>query len=179
MKNLIFLLAWLISNQAGGALYACKNAKVTLFSKAPIEDIEASTSSGTSVYNSSTGEVAFNVPIRSFKFEKSLMQEHFNENYLESDKYPNATFRGKVQSPPDLSKDGSYPVKATGSLTVHGVTQNRTIDGTFNVKGGVVSLSSDFMVKCVDHKIDIPKIVFKNIAESINIKVTATYTANK
>lgn len=180
MKYIGLILLTLFGiNRVGGALYACKNANVSLYSKAPIEDIEASTASGTSVYNSSTGDVAFSVPIKSFKFEKSLMEEHFNENYMESDKYPAATFKGKVTTMPDLSKDGTYPVKATGDLTVHGVTQNRTIDGTFTVKGGAVSLNSEFMVKCADHKITIPQLVFHNIAESIRIRVAANYAANK
>ncbi|GAB3937820.1 hypothetical protein GCM10028827_43000 [Mucilaginibacter myungsuensis] len=151
---------------------------MSLYSKAPLEDIRATSATAASVYKATTGEVAFNVPIRSFKFQKSLMQEHFNENYMESDKFPNATFKGKVQSLPDLTKDGTYAVKATGDLTVHGVTQNRTIDGAFTVKGGAVSFNSEFTVKCVDHKIDIPKLVFQKIAESISVSVTATYIKN-
>jgi hypothetical protein len=178
MKTILILLAWLsFTNQAGQDLYACKNAKVSLYSSAPIEDIKASTSSGTSVYNSSTGEFAFAVTIRSFQFEKSLMQEHFNDDYMESDKFPKATFKGKINEHPDLSKDGSYPVTATGDFQVHGVTQSRTINGNLKVSGGVITMTSEFMVKCADHHIDIPKIVFHNIAESIKINVSATYTA--
>ena len=107
------------------------------------------------------------------------MEEHFNENYMESDKYPKASFKGKVQSPPDLSKDGTYPVRVAGELTVHGVTQNRTVNGTIKVANGTVSMNSEFMVKCADHHIDIPQIVFHNIAESIRIRVAATYTLYK
>ncbi|MES2274826.1 MAG: YceI family protein [Bacteroidota bacterium] len=177
MKHIsIILLAWLGFNQAGGDLYTCKNASISLYSKAPIEDIEAKTISGTSVYNASTGDIAFSLPIKSFKFPKSLMQEHFNENYMESDKYPNAVFKGKIQEHPDLSKDGSYSVNATGDLDVHGVKQARTIPGTLTVKNGVVSLTTEFMVKCADHKITIPTLVFHNIAETIKIQVSATYT---
>lgn len=171
----IILLVWLGISQAGGDLYTCKNAVISIYSKAPIEDIEAKTSSGTSVYNTATGDMAFSVPIKSFKFAKSLMQEHFNENYMESDKYPIAIFKGKIQERPDLSKDGTYNVNATGDLQVHGVKQSRTIPGTLTVKGGVVSLSTEFMVKCADHKITIPTLVFHNIAESIKVQVTATY----
>lgn len=177
MKHMsIILLVWLGISQAGGDLYTCKNATISIYSKAPIEDIEATTGSGTSVYNAATGDMAFSLPIKSFKFQKSLMQEHFNENYMESDKYPNATFKGKVQEHPDLSKDGTYNVNATGDLEVHGVKQSRTIPGTLTVKGGVVSLSTEFMVKCADHKITIPTLVFHNIAESIKVRVSATYS---
>jgi hypothetical protein len=85
---------------------------VSLYSKAPIEDIDALSDKGTSVFNAATGELAFSVPIRSFKFDKALMQEHFNENYMESDKYPQAIFKGKINEKPDVTKDGIYPVTA-------------------------------------------------------------------
>ncbi len=181
MKTIsIILLAWLsFINQTGQDLYACKNARVSLYSSAPIEDIKATSNTGTSVYNASTGDLAFAVPIRSFQFEKSLMQEHFNDDYMESDKFPKATFKGKVNEHPDLSKDGSYPITATGYFQVHGVTQSRTINGNLKVSNGVITMTSEFMVKCADHHIDIPKIVFHNIAESIKINVTATYTTYK
>lgn len=177
---MIVLLVWLgAPKQAGQDIYVCKNAAISLYSKAPIEDIEAKSNKGTSVYNATTGELAFNLPIRSFVFPKSLMQEHFNENYMESDKFPQASFKGKIQEHIDVSKDGSYPVNVTGVLTVHGVSQSRTITGTITVQKGTVGMSSEFMVKCADHHITIPTIVFHNIAESIRIQVSATYDAYK
>jgi polyisoprenoid-binding protein YceI len=181
MKHLtIILLAWVsLFTQQGPTLYACKNAQVSLFSSAPIEDIAAKTSSGTSVYNSATGDLIFSVPITTFKFPKALMQEHFNSDYLESDKYPRATFKGKIQEHPDLTKNGTYPVTAVGELDVHNVKQNRTVQGTLTVNNGVVTLTSEFMVKCADHHIEIPRLVFHNIAESIKMNVTATYAATK
>src|SRR6185312_13372814 len=171
----IVLLAWIsITNQTGPDLYVCKNAKITLYSSAPIEDIKAATSTGASVYNATSGELDFSVSIRSFQFDKSLMQEHFNSDYMESDKFPRATFKGKVEDHIDIEKDGTYPVKVAGQLTVHGVTQSRTIPGTISVKNKVVSMTSEFMVKCTDHHIDIPQIVFHHIAESIKVNVFAT-----
>jgi len=167
------------TNQAGQDLYTCKNAKITLFSSAPIEDIKAASLTGASVYNAATGELDFSVSIRSFQFDKSLMQEHFNSDYMESDKFPRATFKGKIGEHIDISKDGVYPVKVTGELTVHGVTQTRNIAGSISVKNGTVSMASEFMVKCVDHHIDIPQIVFHHIAESIKISVFATYNPYK
>lgn len=110
----IILLAWMSINQAGQDVYTCKNAKINMYSSAPIEDIEANSTAGVSVYNASTGELAFSLPIRSLHFPKSLMEEHFNSDYMESDKYPKATFKGKMQEHPDLTKDGSYPVTVTG-----------------------------------------------------------------
>ncbi len=182
MKYLLFLIA-LTSGMLGqtgpSTLYVSKNAVVTIYSKAPLEDIEASTSTGKAVYNASTGELAFDVPIRTFKFRKSLMQEHFNENYMESDKYPNATFRGNVNEKVDLTKNGTYPVSATGSMDVHGVKQNRTIKGTLIVNNGAVSMQSEFMVRCADHNIEIPKLVFQKIAETIKVNINASFTPYK
>jgi len=176
----IILLAWLsITNQAGQAIYVCKNAKINLYSSAPIEDIKAETQSGASVYNAATGELDFSVTISTFKFPKELMQEHFNSDYMESDKFPRATFKGKLQEQPDITKDGSYPVTVNGELTVHGVTQKRTINGNLTVKNGVITMTSEFIVKCADHHIDIPRIVFHNIAESIQMNVSATYMLYK
>jgi hypothetical protein len=180
MKYLAFiLLVWFKTNQTSQETYVCKNAKISIYSKAPLEDIDAVSTKGTSVLNAGTGDVAFSIPIKSLTFEKSLMQEHFNENYMESDKYPNATFKGKIQEKVDVSKNGVYPVTATGVLEVHGVKQNRTIPGKIIVNSGVVSLATDFNVQCKDHQIEIPQLVFKKIAETIQVKVSATYTSYK
>lgn len=180
MKHLLILIALtssLFAQQAPATLYVSKNAAITLYSDAPLEDIEGTSADGKSVYNAGSGELAFNVAVRSFKFQKSLMQEHFNENYMESDKYPQASFKGTIAEKPDLTVNGSYPVTVTGVLDVHGVKQPRTIKGKINVNDGKITMTSEFMVKCADHKIDIPKLVFQKIAESLKITVSATYTA--
>src|SRR5665213_485395 len=145
MKHIsIVLLAWIsIINQVGQDIYVWRNAKITLYSSAPIEDIKAVTSTGASVYNAASGELDFSVSIRSFQFDKSLMQEHFNSDYMESDKFPRATFKGKIQEHVDVTKDGAYPVTATGQFTVHGVTQTRTIPGKLSVKNGVITMTSE------------------------------------
>ena len=175
----IILLAWFGINRAGQDIYVCKNAVVSLYSKAPIEDIDARSDKGTSVFNATTGELAFSVPIRSFKFDKAMMQEHFNENYLESDKYPQATFKGRLTEKPDVTKDGIYPVMVSGVFEVHGVKQSRSIPGKISVNNGAISMSSEFMVACKDHKIDIPTLVFQHIAETIRVQVSANYTPYK
>jgi hypothetical protein len=175
----IILLAWISISQTGQDIYICKNAKINIFSSAPVEDIEANSTSGVSIYNATTGELDFSLPIRSLHFPKSLMETHFNESYMESDRYPKATFKGKIQERPDLTKDGSYPVTVTGEFEAHGVKQQRTINGNIKVNNGIISMTSEFMVKCADHHIDIPQIVFHNIAESIRVRVAATYTPYK
>ncbi|MFT4830778.1 MAG: polyisoprenoid-binding protein YceI [Psychroserpens sp.] len=118
----------------------------------------------------------FKIEIRSFQFRKALMQEHFNENYMESEKFPNATFKGSSNVPIDLTSQNNQEVILNGDLTVHGITQERQIKATltFN-ENNTVRLVSNFNVKCVDHDIKIPKIVWKNIAEIIAVSVNAEY----
>ncbi|MDB4902927.1 MAG: polyisoprenoid-binding protein [Mucilaginibacter sp.] len=160
-------------------LYTCKNARITLFSSALIEDIKAVTSTGISVYNAATGELDFSVAISSLQFDKAFMQQHFNSDYMESDKYPKAIFKGKIQEHVDVTKEGTYIVNAAGELTIHGVTQTRIIPGILTVKNGVITMTSEFIVKCGDHHIDIPQILFYHIAENIKINVSATYSPYK
>ena len=180
MKYLyIIFLSLLNIHQGVQDLYTCKNAKITLFSAALIEDIKAVSPSGVSVFNAATGELDFSVAISSFKFDKAFMQQHFNSDYMESDKYPKGIFKGKIQEYPDVTKDGTYTVSVAGELTVHGVTQKRTVQGNLTVKNGIITMSSEFMVKCADHHIDIPQILFYHIAESIKITVSATYSPYK
>ena len=157
-------------------VFLTKSAELTLFSEAPIENIEAVSKSAYGVINTENGEIQFGVSIRSFRFRKSLMQEHFNENYMESDKFPSARFKGKLNTPIDLSKDGEYKVTATGDLDVHGIVKKRSITGTIKVLNGRLEINSVFDVKCQDHEIKIPALVFKNIAETIRITLKGTFT---
>lgn len=177
MKYIGILLLILFNiNRGGQDLYISKNVNINLFSGALIEDIKASSSTGLSVYNAATGELDFSVTISTFKFDKAFMQQHFNSDYMESDKYPRAIFKGKIQEHVDVTKDGTYPVNAAGNLTVHGITKARTIQGSLTVKNGVISMTSEFIVKCADHHIDIPQILFYHIAENIKVNVSAAYS---
>ena len=157
-------------------VFLTKNAEFTLFSEAPIENIEAVSKSGYGIINIENGEVQFGVSIRSFRFRKSLMQEHFNENYMESDKFPAAKFKGKINTPIDISKDGEYSVIVTGDLEVHGITQKRSVPGTIKVLNGRLEINTVFDVKCRDHQIKIPALVFKNVAETIKITLKGTFS---
>ena len=170
-----FVLAFNAAPQTAATLYTTSSANVKLYSHAPLEDIEAESNKGKSVLNIENGTIMFSVSVRSFKFQKSLMQEHFNENYMESDKYPQATFKGKILQMPDVTQNGTYDVKATGVFEVHGVKQNRTIGGRISVTNGKPVLTCEFMVRCADHNIEIPKLVFAKIAETVKINVTAAY----
>lgn len=157
--------------------YICKNGNTTFFSETPVENIEALSTESSSAYDSKTGEMVIVIPIKSFKFEKSLMQEHFNENYLESDKYPKAFFKGKIAEAAslDLSKDGNYKVTAQGKLTIHNVTKDVKIPGTISIKNGKINMDSKFTVRCADYAIKIPKLVMVKVAEEIQVTINNSY----
>jgi polyisoprenoid-binding protein YceI len=103
------------------------------------------------------------------------MQEHFNENYMESDKYADARFSGKVNEDIDWKKDGVNNVTVTGKLTIHGVDKDRTIPGVITIKNGVVSISSKFDVTCKEHGIKIPTMLAEKVAEVVSINVSGAY----
>lgn len=149
--------------------------EITFFSATPVEDIHAVNKKSSAAINLDSKAIAFSVPIKSFIFEKALMQEHFNENYMESGKYPLASFKGKINENVDLKTNGTYKVTATGMLNVHGVEQNRTLEGTMVVNNGTLTLTSAFKVKLVDHKIERPSLLLQNIAEVIDVKLTSTF----
>ena len=155
--------------------YITRTGKVTFFSSTPLENIEAFNNDVSSIVDAKTGEVLFVVPIKSFKFEKALMQEHFNENYLESDKYPKAEFKGKIAnlSAVNFSKDGQYNVTATGKMTIHGVTRDVTAPGTITVKGSNITAASKFRVRTSDYGIKIPGVVAGKIAQEIEVTVNS------
>lgn len=131
----------------------------------------------TSFFDTQKGEFAFSVLIKSFKFQKALMEEHFNENYLESNTYPKASFKGTITdlSKVTLSKDGTYPVTVKGDLTIHGVTKPVEAPGTITVSGGKVGAASKFTVKVKDYNIKIPATLVNNIAETVDISVDCKY----
>lgn len=155
--------------------FTAKNIKVTLFSSAPLEDIKAETTHGVSVIATQSKQLVFQIPIKSFVFSKTLMQEHFNETYMESDKYPTATFKGIITNDINFNKDGVYHVSVKGILTVHNEPQERTIQGKISIENGKPTLYSNFDVACADHYIKIPSVVFKKIAETINVTVSGSY----
>jgi hypothetical protein len=160
-------------------LYTSKNSEVDFFSKTPIEDIKALNTKSSSIINTANGEIVVKIPVDQFQFSNKLMQQHFNENYLESEKYPYATFKGKINEVINFTKAGVYEVSASGILNIHGVNQERTIKGSLTVGEGIINLNSKFDVLLIDHKIDIPKLVFKKIAEQIAVSARINYIPNK
>lgn len=174
MKRIILtgLMMGLLST-AFAQRYMTRTGKITFFSGTPLENIEAFNNEVSAAIDSKKGDVQFIVPIKSFKFEKQLMQEHFNENYLESDTYPKANFTGKIDNlnAVNFAADGSYPAKVSGKMTIHGVTQTVNVSGTITVKGGSVTLHAKFTLKPADYKIRIPAVVESKIAKQIEVTV--------
>lgn len=179
MKQYLILPAFiLIFNfaSAQNKLYSSSKSEISFFSKAPLEDIEAKNTRANSIINLSNRELVVRIPVAQFQFKNKLMQQHFNENYMESEKYPYATFKGKINEELDLSKTGVYSVSASGVLNIHGVEQERKLSGKLTVGEKSLVLEAIFEVLLVDHKIEIPKLVFKKIAEKIEVSTTINYS---
>ena len=159
--------------------YFTKTGKISFYSKAIIENIEAHNRSVTCVLDTKTGNVQFSVPIKGFEFEKALMQEHFNENYLESDKYPRGEFKGQIvnNSEIDYSKDGVFQGKVKGRLTIHGQTNDVETDGKITKDGNKIVINSEFNVRLPDYKIKNEKL--QNISNNIKITVNCSLEALK
>lgn len=154
--------------------YKSEESIITFFSEAAIEDIAATNEEATSLFNLSTGEVAYLVPISGFVFEKSLMQQHFNEKYLESDKFPVASFKGII-SGFDPTYALNQDVTAVGTMTIHGEKNIISTTGTIKIQDGTIVMKSTFNIELKDYKIKIPKLLWSNIAEEVEVKIEFTY----
>ena len=134
---------------------------------------------GQTFFKISSKTLMFVIPVVSFKFEKPLMEEHFNENYLETEKFPTAKFSGTINEELDYTKNGTYDASVTGKLTIHGVEQERSINGTITVKDSQLIFEGKFQIKLEDHDIDIPSIVIENIAEVVDVTASFVYEPKK
>jgi hypothetical protein len=173
----IIILLFKNNDSQAQSKYFDKNCDVSFYSHTPVEDIEAKNSSAISILDIQSGTLEFAVLIKAFEFPKALMQEHFNENYMESEKFPKASFKGQVKniSAVNFKADGSYPVTVTGTLTMHGVSKEITTAGTIKVNGGNFQGVSSFKVNPEDYKIAIPGVVKDKIAKELEVKIDATY----
>lgn len=152
--------------------YVCKAGKIHFFSATPVENIDAVSNATMCVLNTETMKLNAKVKMETFRFEKKLMEEHFNENYMESEKYPFGILDGTIVEKIDTKKDGTYNVTIHGTFEVHGVKKERDIKGTLTIKNGApVNAKAKFDVKLADHNIKIPKAVVMNIAEVIAVDV--------
>jgi len=177
--GLVMVLALAAQSDAKAQNYSCNAVSTWIFSSTPLEDIRAESEKGSGVIVTATRAVAVQIPVKTLEFDRKLMQEHFNENYMESDRYPYARFKGTLDPGADLSKDGTYSVNVNGVLSVHGVDKQRTIPCKLVVKNGVVNVEAQFKVACADHNITIPRLVFTKIAESISVRISGQFNALK
>ncbi|MGB3077183.1 MAG: YceI family protein [Chitinophagales bacterium] len=173
---LLMLLGASVTSSAQNK-YFDKNCDVTFLSNTPLEKIEGQNSSAVSVLDISTGSMDFAVLNTAFEFHQALLQEHFNENYMESEKYPKATFKGQIKNiaAVNFKADGTYPIEVSGTLTMHGVSKDIQTKGTVKVSGGAIQGVSSFSVKPEDYNIEIPSVVKDKIAKDIAINVSANY----
>ena len=173
MKSISLLVLLFICTSVVGQKYISEKSNIVFFSSALLEDIEARNEKAKSVFNADNGDIVFSIPVNQFQFAKSLMQEHFNEKYMESDKYPTTIFKGKVLDFEKGSENNN--VWTEGELEIHGVKRNVKIQGNLIFKGERVIIESKFIVKLEDYEIEIPKLLFQKIAEEVEVTVNFEY----
>lgn len=177
MRNNILLPVVLIlgiHGVSGQVRYMDRAGHASFFSKAPLENIEAHTDQALCILDATSGEVATSLLMKTFRFQKALMQEHFNEKYVESDKYPKATFAGKItnMSDIDLERNGTYIANVQGEITIHGETKPLETQVELVVSDNTIQATSTFPLRVKDFKITIPSLVVRNIAEVIEVTLS-------
>jgi hypothetical protein len=179
MKRLFFLILLLnLAFALNAQKYMTKNGYIGFFSHTPMEDIKGDNNQVAGVLDISTGEMVFQALIKSFHFDRALMEEHFNENYMESDKFPKTSFKGKITnlSSVNFSKNGTYDVTVEGDLTIHDVTNKISVNGTIEIVTGGINANSKFNIVPEDYKINIPGVVREKINKNLEVTVTMKYS---
>jgi hypothetical protein len=172
-RILVFFLFLTLVFSANAQKYMTKSGYLGFYSHTPLEEIKGDNNQVASVLDISTGDIVFQALVKSFHFEKALMEEHFNENYMESEKFPKASFKGKITnlSTVNFSKPGSYDVIVEGDLTIHDVTNKVKVKGTVEVAPGGINANSKFPIVPEDYKISIPGVVREKIAKNLDVTV--------
>ena len=168
------ILIFIYGNVSAQKIYSTNKGSISFRSDAPLELITASGNTLFGRLDIDKKIFAFGIKVNSFTgFNSPLQREHFNENYLESTQYPNASFSGKIIEDIDFSTDGIYTIRAKGNLSIHGVVQERIIKSELLIKDGILSIKSNFTVFLADHNISIPKVVHEKLASEIKVEVKA------
>jgi polyisoprenoid-binding protein YceI len=170
MKTIILVIASVWAMQTVTAQkYFTKNSSVYFKTKGGLETIEATNKAGNIIIDSKTGQVAFSVLIKGFTFKQKLMQEHFNENYMDSEKLPKSEFKGTISNNADVkyTTDGTYKANVSGKLTLHGVTKDVKTTASITVKSGVINVTCSFAIAIDDYKVAIPDKVSKDVTITI------------
>jgi hypothetical protein len=158
-------------------IWYTRNGNISFHAGTSLEDIDGVNNDVASMINTKTGEIAFTVLIKSFHFKRALMEEHFNENYMESTTIPKATFTGIIADAAQVnfSKEGNYPVTVEGQLTIHGVSRKVSAPGTITISGGKLSTMAGFTVLLSDYKISVPGVVADKISKEAKVEVKCNY----
>lgn len=171
--TILFLLTIVCHAVIAQTRFFTKSAKVSFYSTTPLAAIEAHNVKAVSVFDHTSGQIEFSVLMKGFEFEKARMQADFNENFVESDKYPKAIFRGNIKNVHDLAlnKDGVYRAQVTGVLTIHGVSKTQNAESLFTIKSGVISAASELIITVADYNIKTPALVADKIGKTVKILV--------
>tara|TARA_B100001027_G_scaffold215710_1_gene190259 strand:+ start:1411 stop:1914 length:504 start_codon:yes stop_codon:yes gene_type:complete len=165
MVKILLIISFLFINEER---YTIKSSKIEFYSYAPLEDITAVNTESIGAIDLSTNEFLIKIPVSAFEFPNKLMQKHFNDSYLETDKYPECLFRGKILD--DM---------AEGDITLHGQTKKLLVPITFNQSNDIIEIKTEFNIVLDDFKIKVPRLLFQNIAENINVKVESIFSKYK
>jgi hypothetical protein len=176
MKTIKFLFVVVfgcLAVTAPAQRYFTKSGSIYFNASGEAEVIEATNKTVTCVMDSKTGALQFAVMMKGFLFEKALMEERFNENYVEGSKFPKAEFKGEITNNSTISytKDGVYPAKVKGKLTLHGITKEIEAEGTVTIKEGKPQLASEFKILLNDYAVEIPGLVKDKVSNNARIKV--------
>jgi len=176
MKKLLIIILFTLASQLSAQRYMTRNAEVYFLSDMEaVELVEATNTQVGAVIDLTQGELAFQIQMRAFHFEIALMEEHFNENYVDSEIYPKATFRGLlVELPSELLQQKEVLVR--GMMDFHGVQKEMEMIVTLQMMEGVLYGESEFVLSCSDFGIEIPKLVSDKIANEIQVTVKAVLT---
>ncbi|MCB9283276.1 MAG: YceI family protein [Lewinellaceae bacterium] len=183
MKSMLISLLLLASAFGHQALaqdhYFTKSGAISFNAEGALDDVEeirAKTNTATCVIDASTGQMEWALLMKSFQFKNALMQEHFNENYVESSKFPKASFKGMIENPEAIKweKDGTYPITVNGKLTLHGVTKDISAKGVITVAKGAITATSDFVVLVGDYDIEIPSLVGNKVSKDVKVNVSTS-----
>jgi polyisoprenoid-binding protein YceI len=174
-----FILVFSMSVQVMAQRFLTKDASIhfNATSKNSPEAIEATTNKATLVIDATTGAIEMGLLVKSFHFEKNLMEEHFNENYIESTKFAKASFVGTIPTA-DLKKNGTHTVEVKGKLTLHGVTKEVTTKAEIVVTSGAISKAkANVKIKLSDYGITVPAIVKDKVASEAKLEISANLKA--
>lgn len=174
MWAFLVLIGLLFYSQAPNSIFLTQNGEVKFTSDAPLELIKANSRQLRGVLDTDKNTFAFLIPMNGFSgFNDPLQKEHFCEKFLECEKFPQASFKGKIIEEIDFNQEGIYEVRAKGDLSIHGINQERIIKSKMEISNGQIRIISNFSVKLVDHKIKVPQIVYNKVAEVIFVEISA------